>query len=243
MTACTDPAGEWELLVQADHDRELDAATAARVAGHLKSCPHCAAWAAGLADLSARIAAEPVEQAPPTLRRAAIVRANRRPSRRHLLTGAAAALAASLALVLIPRGPASDPDAALVDSHVRALQPGHLIDVPSSDRHTVKPWFDGKLDFAPPVRDLSAAGYTLEGGRLDYIDARPAAVLIYRHAAHPIDLYIHPGTAPAAAPTLRSLRGYVIVTWSDGGMTYRAIADTDAEELRAFAKAWNATGS
>lgn len=237
MSPCIDPAGDWPLLVQADHDRELDAAEAARVAGHLRACPHCADWARDLAVLSAAIAEQPRETAPPTLRRAVIFRPARRRALPMAGLAAAAALAASLLLTLLPAAP--DGAEGLVASHIRALQPGHLIDVASSDRHTVRPWFAGRLDYAPPVRDLSAAGFTLLGGRQDYLDDRPVAALVYRRARHDIDLFIWPGTA-TRTPVLTSLRGYNLVRWSGDGMQMRAVSDLDGAELLALAQAWAA---
>ena len=124
----------------------------------------------------------------------------------------------------------------IINSHVRSLIANHLVDVETSDQHVVKPWFNGRTDFSPTVTDFADRGYPLTGGRLDYIDHRPVAVLIYHRRLHPINLYIW----PAAGPSLSSSRtfsqqGYHLIHWSDGGMTYWAISDLNANELKDFA--------
>jgi len=129
----------------------------------------------------------------------------------------------------------------VVSGHVRSLMAGHLTDVPSSDQHTVKPWFHGRIDLAPPVDDLAAQGYPLIGGRLDYLDRHPAAALVYQHRQHPINLFV-----VAASPTaggddksgsISSLteRGYNVLHWASGGMAFWAVSDLDLGELRGFA--------
>lgn len=122
----------------------------------------------------------------------------------------------------------------VVASHVRSLQVDHLSDVASSDRHTVKPWFNGKLNFSPPVADLAPQGFALVGGRLDYLDGRPVAALVYRHNQHPINLYIWPGPAMDAAPQGQDRSGYHLARWTSGGMNYWAISDLAANELGNF---------
>ncbi len=122
-------------------------------------------------------------------------------------------------------------------SHVRALLGARETDVLSSDRHTVKPWFNGRIDYAPPVTDLAAQGFPLIGGRLDYIDGRPVAVLVYRSAQHPVDLYVRPETGGDAEPTLRTERGYQLMYWRKAGMGYWAITDASADVVQAFAHA------
>jgi anti-sigma factor RsiW len=122
----------------------------------------------------------------------------------------------------------------LVDNHIRSLQINHLSDVISTDRHTVKPWFDGKLDFAPPVVDLAPRGYPLVGGRLDYLNGRPVAVMVYRYKLHPINLYVWPGNDARGAPHLYEKQGYHLAHWNAGGMNYWAITDAGETELNGF---------
>lgn len=136
--------------------------------------------------------------------------------------------------LLIPSAPGHLPDDILA-SHIRSLLAGNVADVLSSDQHTVKPWFNGKLDFSPPVQDLAAQGFPLVGGRLDYIDGRPVAALVYRHRQHLINLFVWPaGSAPVARPTLRSLQGYHLLHWTGSGMTFWAISDLNPDELEQF---------
>ena len=122
----------------------------------------------------------------------------------------------------------------LVSSHVRSLQVDHLSDVVSSDQHTVKPWFHGKLDFAPPVIDLTAQEFPLVGGRLDYLNDRNVAVLIYRHNQHPINLYIWPIKDRDVSPQIQGRHGYQLIHWVEGGMSYWAVSDVAANELEFF---------
>jgi len=122
-------------------------------------------------------------------------------------------------------------------SHVRALLGARETDVLSSDRHTVKPWFNGRIDYAPPVTDLATRGFPLIGGRLDYIDGRPVAVLVYRSAQHPVDLYVRPEAGADTEPALRTERGYQLMYWRSTGMGYWAITDASADVVQAFARA------
>jgi anti-sigma factor RsiW len=241
---------EMRLLLQADLDGELDAGRAAAVAAHLATCPDCAPAQRALTALSARLRDElPRHAAPAALRQsltarfaaAAPVAAPRRQRTpwpgRLLSCGIGAALAASLVLLLVPsqRG---DMAGEVVADHIRALQPGHLMDVASTDQHTVKPWFDGRLDYAPPVKDLAAQGFPLVGGRLDYLAARPVAALAYRRAQHVIDLYVWPGAD--AAPASGTRNGYNFERWTQQGMVLWAVSDLNRTELAQFASLWRA---
>lgn len=253
-----DTCAEMRLLVQADVDGELTPAEAARVGEHLQACPECAALPAQLTALSARMRQEvSYHAAPESLREA--IRAQiatmatpepepaRRPSRplwpaisswlwrkTTVSFGAGFALAGCLvlALVLPPGGGLPDE---IVSDHIRALQPGHLMDVASTDQHTVKPWFDGRLDFAPPVKDLKEAGFPLVGGRLDYLAGRPVAVLVYQRRQHIINVFIWPERGhPAPLSTSRS--GYNVMRWNQNEMAFWAVSDLGANELAEFAR-------
>lgn len=132
---------------------------------------------------------------------------------------------------------AGDLNDAVVSAHVRSLMAeNHLTDVLSSDRHTVKPWFAGKLDFSPPVPDLILNGYPLLGGRIDYIGERPTAALVYRARNHTINVFVgHGGSGDNTKPSLRTLGGFSVVRWSNGGLDYWAVSDLQLAELADFA--------
>jgi len=247
MTHSVAACEEMRLLIQADLDRELDAAATAVLTAHVQDCPACAALQRDLGDLSGRLrGALMAERAPAALRAALEAKLipapviPLRPARTRLLAltafGAGAAIAAAIALAVIPARH-DDGLAELVAGHVRALQPGHLTDVVSSDQHTVKPWFDGRIDYAPPVVDFAAQGFVLVGGRLDYIGGRPVAALVYRKDKHPIDLFVWPGQGNAA-PETSGRDGYAVVGWSGEGMVFRAVSDLNGPELAAFAALW-----
>jgi anti-sigma factor RsiW len=238
------PSCDQTLLLQADFDGELDAAQSAALAAHRASCPACQQAAADLAMLHARLTAEvPYHRAPERLRRALAARAAPAavkrvvPWRRMAAPFVAgAALAASVALFVAPTPPGLADD--ITAAHLRSLQPGHLEDVLSTDQHTVKPWFDGKLDFAPPVKDLAAQGYPLQGGRLDYLDGRPVAAMVYGRAKHEINLFVWPEPGADSPPTITVRDGYNLVHWRAGGMTLWAVSDVEKSQLEDFATLW-----
>jgi len=238
---------EMRLLVQADLDGELDAAATAALEAHVRDCPGCAALQRDLTALSARMRGElrPLA-APERLRRTLLAHIPAEvpaPSgfRRRLGPlvgfGAGAAVAAALLLAVLPPRVGMDADAELVSGHIRALQPGHMTDVVSTDQHTVKPWFDGRVNYAPPVRDFVSEGFPLIGGRLDYVGGRPVAVLVYRRDKHPIDLYVWPSTESAGV-SVAAENGYSVVKWARDGMAFRAVSDVEVDQLKAFAGLW-----
>jgi anti-sigma factor RsiW len=122
----------------------------------------------------------------------------------------------------------------IVASHVRSLMANHLMDVASTDQHTVKPWFNGKVDFSPPVSDFTEQGYPLVGGRLDYLEHRSVAALVYRRHAHPINLFVWPDGAADQTEYLASEQGYHVVQWRRNGLRFAAVSDVNTEELKAF---------
>lgn len=256
-----DECVEMRLLIQADMDGELASAEAARVSVHLDGCDRCAELQAQLVALSSGLRRDmPYHAASEALREAvhariaAVARAEvRRPAVVHqswtdrlsrLRLGSFVpfsggfALAASLLLLALPRG-GGLPDT-VIEGHIRALQPGHLMDVVSTDQHTVKPWFDGRLDFAPPVRDLKAEGFPLAGGRLDYLAGRAVAALVYQRRQHAIDLFVWPGSGLDRNPAEGSRNGYNFLRWNRDGMAFWAVSDLAAPELAEFVRLWQA---
>src|SRR6266513_446385 len=156
-----------------------------------------------------------------------------------LALAAAILLAAIVGWNLLPRSqrPGTDQLLAtqLIGSHVRSLMANHLTDVASSDQHTVKPWLDAKLDFAPPVVDLAGEGFPLIGGRLDYLDNRPVAALVYQRRKHFINLFVWPEKTGAARPTMAmSHEGYQLLHWADPDFNYWAVSDVNANDLQTF---------
>jgi anti-sigma factor RsiW len=145
-----------------------------------------------------------------------------------------AALAVSLSLFLQLPTDEQRLSQELVDNNIRSMQVDHLFDVASTDQHTVKPWFGGKLDFAPPVVDLAAQGYPLKGGRVDYLDGQRVAVMVYRDKLHPISLYVWPGNGEDTAPRFQERLGFHIAHWYAAGMNHWAITDAGEGDLRGF---------
>ena len=124
----------------------------------------------------------------------------------------------------------------VVSSHIRSMMLNHLVDVPSSDQHTVKPWFNGKLDFAPEVKDFADQGFPLAGGRLDYIDNRTVAALVYQRRKHSINLFIWPSPGAPINPQQFSVNGYHIIHWTKSGASYWAVSDVNSTDLSEFAE-------
>ena len=249
-----DPCQEFHLLIQADIDGELTANEAAGVAVHVAGCPACAKLQADLLALRLRLRGDLPRSAAGAATRAAVAKrlaampgAERNTGRRSSWAAFAGgiALAASVLLAL----PLADLDGTggeLVAAHVQALQSGKVIAVESSDRHTVKPWFDGKITFAPAVKDLAAHGFPLIGGRTDVVDGRTVAVMVYRRGQHMIDVFAWPSAALETwRATLglngtRTRDGFATAIWASDGITYRAVASVDIGEMRHFVAQWQA---
>lgn len=225
-------------------DHALEPAAAAEMADHLQRCAACRGVYAQARLLSVSVKRHAsYYPAPDLLVRnvfapAPTARRHRWALLRNGLAPVFCATALGLALVLYVATPSADKpwmeDA--VASHVRALMAAHLNDVVSSDRHTVKPWFSGKLDFSPPVEDLAAQGFPLLGGRLDYLQNQPTAALSYGRAKHVINLFILPSATADAPREAVSLRGYNLVAWQRGHMRFIAVSDVEAAELQTFSR-------
>jgi anti-sigma factor RsiW len=142
----------------------------------------------------------------------------------------ATAAAAALAFVLIAAPQANRLTTDIVDAHVRSLMENHLIDVVSSDRHTVKPWFAGHVDLSPPVADFAREGYPLVGGRVDFVDGRRMAVTVYRHGAHVINVFAW-ANGETSLPAMATRNGYHMAFWTSGNLSFCAISDTAPDEL------------
>jgi anti-sigma factor RsiW len=235
-------------LLHARLDNELDMAGSASIDQHLSECRACAAQYAMLQNLHEEIVAADLAYTPGVaLERkltARFLEEKTSPFRfwtRSWLNASGMAAAAIGIAVLIVATPmlrtGRDTDAIgaeILDNHLRALQAVHQVDVPSSDQHTVKPWFQGKTDFSPPVPDLGKDDFILVGGRLEVIHQQPAAAIVYRRRQHVIDLYVSPSAGGDSKPELHDLGGYHLLHWMQGNLSYWAVSDVDPIDLRAF---------
>jgi anti-sigma factor RsiW len=224
-------------------DGELDEAETARIERHIDTCAECQALAVAAAEVSealrkpsARFKASPLLRA--RIRRRLDAEALDRRGRPGFwsgaLSGVGAGLAAAALIVALNLPPAADQLAgAVTDAHIRALSGGHTIQVVSSSHHTVKPWFAGRTPLSPPVGDFAAQGFPLEGGRVDQVMGRSAAVVVYGHGAHEIDLFVwadRGGGLPPAGDRL----GYHTVFWKRGDLAYAVVSDVGQAELSQF---------
>lgn len=239
-------------LIEAYADGELDLASSLEIERHLADCKDCEAVLKNHQALrSALGGASLYYDAPSRLssRVRAAVRQQEKvfgvspfPAWRWFALAAPVVSLAILgwALVTVSRMPSPGDllNQEIVSAHVRSLMGAHLTDFPSSDQHTVKPAFSGRIDFSPEVKDLASEGFALLGGRLDYLDRRPVAALIYQRRKHLINLFIWPsedGVRESAVET--GLRGYNLIRWTRSGMHYSAVSDLNLSELRSFQQA------
>ncbi len=235
-------------VADASVDSELDLVHEAEIEAHLKECGECARFY--LAERETRAALQKHDlywRAPAGLDRnvrQALGMSRRtppRPFRYQRWVGLAAAalivLVAGVTAAWMWRAASGVNDPVVqeaVAAHIRSLLPGHLTDVPSSDQHTVKPWFAGRIDFSPPVPDFTARGFTLVGGRLDYVDGRTVAVSVYRRRQHIVNVFMWPA-GDVKSLQAHASRGYNVIRWSRNGVAYCLVSDVNADELRQFA--------
>ncbi len=240
---------EAEVLLHALIDGELDAGHTREVESHIAGCPHCAAALSDYREMSKLMASSDVRyKAPSELRQrieAALPQTQAQvvqmPSRRSVLRGfamgsAVSAMAATGLVAIVLRNDDMERiQSEVVSAHLRSLQAGHLTDVISTDQHTVKPWFNGKLDVSPPVIDLTTQGFTLIGGRLDYVDARPIGAVVYRRRQHVINLFVaQTANTASRSAKIDTIQGFNIRHWSDRGLNYWAVSDLAKDELADF---------
>jgi mycothiol system anti-sigma-R factor len=229
-------------------DGELDAVRAAEFERHLERCSECVAQLEAQESLRSFIKrAELYEKAPGSFRAKILSQIPaesgvrvipRRTSWTWLVAAAAVLLLAYTSWRILPGLRGNNDEmvfvAQVVDAHLRSLQPGHLTDIISTDQHTVKPWFDGRLDFAPPVRDFVEQGFPLQGGRLDILGGRTVAALVYGRRKHFVNVFIWPASATSSAPRSGSRLGYQWIDWRQGGMEFCAVSDISLADLHQF---------
>jgi len=240
---------EAKPLVGPYADGELEAAAILELEKHIDGCSACALEWRNLQSLKKALKQDGLYfTAPAELRRrikAELPSPRKAVSRRPiwnwnwLTTATSGAFAVCLALLLVVTQTRPSPEKQLaqeiVSGHVRSLQGSHLMDVASTDQHTVKPWFNGKVDFSPPVKDLAAHGFPLIGGRLDYLAGRSVAALVFQRDKHIINLFVWPAKMTDSKPTaMRPGQGYNLIHWSGAGMTFWAVSDLNEKELMEF---------
>jgi anti-sigma factor RsiW len=234
-----------ETVLHVYFDNELDALGAAEFERHLEQCFECNEALQGLKSLRSSIGVSQLyEKTPAAFRKKVLAQVSParpviiEPSRRN---GQWLAVAATLVLLaygtwrIISLGRVDGFQTTLaaevIDAHLRSLQPGHLTDVVSADQHTVKPWFDGKLDFSPPVRDFADQGFPLQGGRLDVVDNHAVAALVYGRRKHLVNVFIWPTNEKDASSRSGSRQGYHWLDWRKNGMEFCAVSDSAASDL------------
>jgi anti-sigma factor RsiW len=238
-----------QTLIAGYLDRELDPVRSLEIEDHLHGCVACSQAYENHRVLSKGLGTGSLYfKAPTDLQKRiqlSVRQAAKAGSPLRWLSGSWVRMAAPMAvaaialLALVPflRGPSTEEilTREVVSSHIRSLMANHLTDVPSSDRHTVKPWFNGKVDFSPPVVDLASQGFPLVGGRLDYLNNRPVAALVYQRDKHLINVFIWPSGKSAPAETAGVTRqGYNLFHWSRSGMNFWVVSDLEERQLQDF---------
>ncbi|MGD0617475.1 MAG: anti-sigma factor [Bryobacteraceae bacterium] len=225
---------EIKDLLDAFVDGELDLRSNVAVEGHLNECAACAGEVEGRMELRQAIGEADLYFPAPREVRQRIRRSLRTRWIPRVWWSVPVAAALALVFVLAPRPGSTAMEQAVVSGHVRSLMPNHLMDVPSSDSHTVKPWFNGKVDFSPPVKDLKADGFTLVGGRLDYLQDRTVAALVYQRRKHLINVFLWPSSRADSGVTAETRQGYNLLHWTRSGFEYWAVSDLNLQELGEF---------
>ena len=241
MAACVDR----ELLLGGLVDGELDAANTALAEAHVARCEGCREELERLQAVRNLLRAEGVRHSAPEalMQRVSAMRelspraANENRIPGWLAPGVGGALAASVAMLsFITPATTIAVDQELVSSHVRSLQPGHLTDVQTTNQHIVKPWFNGRIDFAPPVPELAPYGFPLAGGRLDSIDGKTVCAIVYKRRLHTVNLFVWPAKGAGERQFIKD--GYAVREWTRNGLRFAAISDIPAAELGQFEAAF-----
>lgn len=243
-------------LLDSYADGELEAAAVLELEQHLRSCSSCAPAWRNLLSLKKALKQDSLYFAAPEELRQRIKSALPSPAKASLprqawdwnwlttvMSGVAAACLALLLTMMLNHPSPEQPLAQeIVSSHIRSLMANHALDVVSTDQHTVKPWFNGKLDFSPPVKNLAGQGFPLIGGRLDYINGHAVAALVFQRHKHIVNLFIWPTKQKSVPPTpLASIQGYNLIHWSSADMTFWAASDLNAKELMEFVQNFDQT--
>lgn len=252
--AAAEACHDWADRLHSFADGELDSLHSREVERHLETCAACRAALAQIQTVRQRLGGAGLRWALPDAGRAAVMAALaqeqgtaklRHPAEVSLLDrgwdylrrwGAVPSFVALAAVVMLTFNPLRGDDLQdeILSSHIRSMLASHLVDVETSDRHTVRPWFNGKIDFSPPVVDLVAQGFPLVGGRVDYFGGRVVAALVYRRNNHVLNLFISPNSERFAHPVASTLDGYNFAKWSAGGLTFWAVSDATASEVSDF---------